>query len=189
MRDRWIEYGLEDVEIVEHEVLLSYGERVSVEMVEPVRWQASLKEDPYPVDPDTYNPDVGVPYHAYSASGDTTAEVVYAHSGNPEDYDRLLEMGIDIRGKVALVRYSVPYSYRGFKVWTAQRRGAAARRRGHPHLLRSGGRRVREGRRLSRGPVGPGEPHPARRRRVRLPRAGRSVDPGLAVDPRRAAPA
>lgn len=125
VRDRWIEYGLEGVEIVEHEVLLSYGDHVSVEMVEPIRWRASLKEDPYPVDPDTYNPDVGVPYHGYSASGDTTAEVVYAHSGNPEDYDRLLEMGIDIRGKVALVRYSVPYSYRGFKVWTAQQRGAA----------------------------------------------------------------
>lgn len=125
VRDRWIEYGLEDVEIVEHQVLLSYPLEVSVEMVAPVRWRASLQEDPYPVDPDTYNPSVGIPYHAYSASGEATAEVVYANSGNPEDYDRLRGMGIDIRGKIALVRYSVPYSYRGFKVFAAQERGAA----------------------------------------------------------------
>src|SRR5262249_54235128 len=33
--------------------------------------------------------------------------------------------GIDVRGKIALVRYSVPYSYRGFKALTAQQRGVA----------------------------------------------------------------
>ena len=57
--------------------------------------------------------------------GDVTAEVVYAGSGNPEDYDWLASHGVDIRGRIALVRYSVPYSYRGFKALTAQRRGAA----------------------------------------------------------------
>ena len=33
---------------------------------------------------------------------------------------------LDVRGKIALGRYSVPYSYRGFKAQTAQRRGVAA---------------------------------------------------------------
>jgi N-acetylated-alpha-linked acidic dipeptidase len=50
---------------------------------------------------------------------------VYAGSGNPADYDRLAAAGIDVRGKIVLVRYSVPYSYRGFKALTAQERGAA----------------------------------------------------------------
>ncbi len=54
-----------------------------------------------------------------------TAPVVYAGSGNPADYDWLRSKGIDIKGKIALVRYSVPYSYRGFKALTAQQRGAA----------------------------------------------------------------
>ena len=45
----------------------------------------------------------------------------------------LARRGIDIRGKIALVRYSVPYSYRGFKALTAQQRGAA----GDPDLFRS----------------------------------------------------
>jgi N-acetylated-alpha-linked acidic dipeptidase len=50
---------------------------------------------------------------------------VYAGSGNPADYDWLAARGIDIKGRIALVRYSVPYSYRGFKALTAQQRGAA----------------------------------------------------------------
>ena len=66
-----------------------------------------------------------IPFHAYSASGEITAPVVYAGNGQPEDFDWLAAQGIDVRGKIALVRYSVPYSYRGFKVYTAERRGAA----------------------------------------------------------------
>jgi N-acetylated-alpha-linked acidic dipeptidase len=69
---------------------------------------------------------VGIPYCAYSADVDVTAPVVYVNSGNPEDYDLLERQGVDVRGKIALARYSVPYSYRGFKALTAQRRGVAA---------------------------------------------------------------
>jgi N-acetylated-alpha-linked acidic dipeptidase len=61
-----------------------------------------------------------------SASGEVTAPLVYAHSGNPEDYDLLRKQGIDVKGKVVLVRYSNPYSYRGFKALTAEREGVAA---------------------------------------------------------------
>ena len=48
-------------------------------------WRASMREEPVAGDPDT---DVdtaaaGLPYHAYSASGDVTAPVVYAGSGAP----------------------------------------------------------------------------------------------------------
>jgi N-acetylated-alpha-linked acidic dipeptidase len=120
-------YGLEDVQTITHEVLLPYPTEVSVEMTAPRAWRASMREDPVPGDPFTQaSPEVlGLPYHAYSASGDVTAPVVYAGSGNPADYDALLAKGIDIRGKIALVRYSVPYSYRGFKALTAERRGAA----------------------------------------------------------------
>jgi N-acetylated-alpha-linked acidic dipeptidase len=123
-RDRWREYGLEEVEIAEHEVLLPYPDEVTVEMTAPTPWRASMKEEAIAGDEYT-NADVGLPYHAYSASGDVTAPVVYAGSGNPADYDWLRSKGIDIKGKIALVRYSVPYSYRGFKALTAQQRGAA----------------------------------------------------------------
>lgn len=126
-RDRFAAFGLEDVEVTTHEVLLPWPEEVSVEMTSPVRWRASLREDPVPEDPDTHvDPQaLGLPYHAYSASGDVTAPLVVAGSGNPEDYEALAKRGVDIRGKIALVKYSVPYSYRGFKALTAERRGAA----------------------------------------------------------------
>src|SRR5260370_11178914 len=80
----------------------------------------------YESDPDTKNPGAPGAYFGYSASGDVTAEVVYAHSGNPEDYELLRKNGISVKGKIVIVRYSNPYSYRGFKALTAEREGAAA---------------------------------------------------------------
>ncbi len=122
----WKEQGWEEVQIHRYDVLVSYPREVVVEMTSPVPYRAGLREDAYDVDPDTRNPNVRGGYLALSASGEVEAPVVYAHSGNPEDYDLLLRRGIDIRGKIALVRYSNPYSYRGFKALTAQQRGAAA---------------------------------------------------------------
>src|ERR1700682_3246730 len=95
-------------------------------MTARVQFTASLREDAYDADPDTKNPAVSCSYFGYSASGDVTAEVVYAHSATPEDYDLLRKNGTSVKGKIALVRYSNPYSYRGFKALTAEREGAAA---------------------------------------------------------------
>jgi N-acetylated-alpha-linked acidic dipeptidase len=124
--DEWKSYGLEDVSKAEYDVLLSFPERILVEVVAPEKLPLALKEDGYPQDPDTQRTDVGLPYNAYSASGEVTAPVVYANSGNPRDYDLLEKRGIGLKGKIALVRYSEPYSYRGFKAQTAERRGLAA---------------------------------------------------------------
>ena len=123
---QWREQGLEDVSIHQYDVLHSAPRQISLEMVKPKRYVATLREDPYDLDPDTQNPKADGAYLGYSASGEITAPVVYAHSGNPEDYDYLRQHGIDVRGKIVLVRYSNPYSYRGFKALTAERLGAAA---------------------------------------------------------------
>ena len=154
-------------------------------MVAPRAWRASMREEPVPGDVYTEAPpeQLGLAYHAYSASGDVTAPVVYAGSGNPEDYDRLEAIGIPIKGAIALVRYSVPYSYRGFKALTAQQRGAAG------ILIYSdpADDGFGKGRVYPEGPWGPAEPHSARRHRLRLPRAGRSADARMGVDAGRAA--
>ena len=123
---QWREEGLEDVTIHQYEVLNSSPRDVSLEMIAPKKYRAMLREAPYEVDPDTKNPNVSGAYLGYSASGDVTAPLIYAHSGNPEDYAYLRKRGIDVRGKIALVRYSNPYSYRGFKALTAERLGVAA---------------------------------------------------------------
>ena len=124
--DAWRKQGWEDVTLRRYDVLHSKPRSVSLEMTEPTQYTASLREDAYEVDPDTKNPAVSGSYFGYSASGDVTSEVVYAHSGNPEDYEILRKRGISVKGKIVLVRYSNPYSYRGFKALTAEREGAAA---------------------------------------------------------------
>ena len=123
--DEWKSYGLEDVHLCQYEVLLSFPERILVEIVSPKKQQLNMKEASYSQDSDTSREDVGLPYNAYSRSGDITAPVVYANSGNPQDFDYLEKKGINLKGKIALVRYSAPYSYRGFKAQTAEKRGLA----------------------------------------------------------------
>ena len=125
MVDRFRAYGLEDVRLHRYDVLLPYPEAVSVTMLEPFRYEASMKEDAYP-DGVAYGEDVGATFLGMSGSGDVTGDLVYASSGNPEDYDWLESQGIDLEGKIAIVRYSVPYSYRGFKALTAEERGLKA---------------------------------------------------------------
>jgi len=115
-RDQWLAAGLDDVQIIEHRVLLPNGRDASVEIVSPHRWTATLRE----------RPDDPLAFHAYGASGDLTAAVVDAGVGAPSDFDRLAARGVDVRGKIALVRHAVPYTYRGYVVYLAQQRGAAA---------------------------------------------------------------
>lgn len=124
--EQWKKQSLEDVVIRQYDVLGTKPVSTSLEMVAPTHYQAVLREAAYDVDPDTKNPEVASAWMGYSASGEVTAPVVYAHSGNPEDYDLLRKNGIDVKGKIVLVRYSNPYSYRGFKALTAEKNGVAA---------------------------------------------------------------
>ncbi len=124
--DQWRQEGLEDVVIRRYDVYGSNPKSTSLEMVAPVHYRALLREMPVPGDPDMKNKSISSAWSGMSASGEVTAPLVYAHSGNPEDYDLLRKQGIDVKGKVVLVRYSNPYSYRGFKALTAEREGAAA---------------------------------------------------------------
>jgi N-acetylated-alpha-linked acidic dipeptidase len=126
IRDEWKKQGLEDVVIRRYDVYGTNPKSTSLEMIEPTHYQALLRETPLDSDPDSKNPAISGAWVGMSISGDVTASVVYAHSGNPEDYDLLRKNGIDVKGKIVLVRYSNPYSYRGFKALTAQREGAAA---------------------------------------------------------------
>jgi len=115
-RDQWLAAGLDSAEIVEHQVLLPYPRSASVAMISPRPWHAMLRE----------REDDPLAFHAYGASGDVTAPVVSAGTGTAADFDRLSARGVDVRGKIILVRYPARYSYRGYTVYLAQQRGAAA---------------------------------------------------------------
>jgi N-acetylated-alpha-linked acidic dipeptidase len=127
VRDRFREYGLDEVNFHEFPALLSFPKSAALAIRWPVEQTFNLGEDPYPADKDshTYEDPSQVAFHGYAASGKVRAEVVYANGGSSEDFQFLDRMGIDLKGKIVLMRYSNPYSYRGYKVYEAERRGAA----------------------------------------------------------------
>ena len=117
------EAGL-DTEIVEYRVWLNYPSEISVDVTAPagVSMHGPTREH---VDGDTMadDPRVVMPYNGMSPSGDAEAEVVYANYGSPEDFDKLKQLNIDVRGKIVLARYG--QNFRGVKALLAQERGAA----------------------------------------------------------------
>lgn len=62
-------------------------------------------------------------WHGLSADGDVTGEIVYANYGSFDDYAKLEEQGVDLKGKIALVRYGSVF--RGLKIKRAEELGAA----------------------------------------------------------------
>lgn len=74
-------------------------------------------------DPFDDDPRVVMPFNGSSPSGDVTADVVYANYGRPEDFKKLDDLGISVKGKIVLTRYGG--NFRGVKVYIAQQRGAA----------------------------------------------------------------
>ena len=96
--------GLEDVRIVTHQVLLPRPLEVSIDGTAPPELAS----------------------HAFSASGEVSAPVVYAGPGAPADYEWLARQGIEVKGRIVLVHSTGPYRYRGLAAFTAQQFGAAA---------------------------------------------------------------
>ena len=117
------EAGLQ-TEIVEYRVMLNLPEEISVDLVAPpgVTMHGPTREH---VDGDPFqdDPRVAMPFNGLSPSGDVEADVVYANYGRPEDFDKLAELGVDVKGKIVVVRYG--QNFRGVKAYVAQQRGAA----------------------------------------------------------------
>jgi len=117
------EAGL-DTQIAEYKIWFNYPEEISVDVTAPadVKMHGPSSEH---VQNDPFQDDarVVVPYNGMSPSGDVEAEVVYANYGTPDDFRKLEETKIDVRGKIVLVRYG--QNFRGVKAFVAQEHGAA----------------------------------------------------------------
>lgn len=94
----------------------AYGADGKVLMKGPSREHVSA--DPYQDDKR-----IVTPFHAYSPSGNVTAEVVYANYGRPQDFAALKARHISVVGKIVIMRYGK--NFRGVKVYLAQQNGAA----------------------------------------------------------------
>lgn len=115
--------GLE-VERHELRVLLPEVGEAEVEVIDPAgaRIALPLEEPPIESDPDTSHPALTRAWNAWSASGDVTAPVVYANYGRKEDFERLHQLGVDVKGSIVIARYGG--NFRGMKAKYAELAGA-----------------------------------------------------------------
>lgn len=116
-------WGL-DANIETFEALMPMPLERSVELIAPEAYTAILKEPAILEDKDSSDEGQLPTYNAYSADGDVTGQLVYVNYGVPGDYDILDELGIDVAGKIVIVRYGG--SWRGIKPRLAADRGAIA---------------------------------------------------------------
>jgi len=114
-------FGL-DAHIEQFESLLPTPKTRILEMTAPTRLHLKLEEPAVPSDPNSHDAGMIPTYNAFSGDGDVTASLVYANYGLPSDYDTLASLGIDVKGKIVIVRYGA--SFRGTKVKVAHERGA-----------------------------------------------------------------
>jgi len=116
-------------EIVPFRVWLNKPVKIEISAFDKAGKQLMHGPTPEHVDPRAYggdpfqnDPRVLPAFNGSSASGDVTADAVYANYGTAEDFQKLAELGVSVKGKIVLVRYGA--NFRGIKVELAQQRGA-----------------------------------------------------------------
>jgi N-acetylated-alpha-linked acidic dipeptidase len=122
-KEQFEKFGLK-AEIVEYYTLLSKPTRMPrVAITAPANAARELNLTEASVDGDacTTDKDALPPYLAYSSSGNLTAPIVYVNYGRLEDFQWLVDNGIELKGKIALVRYG--QNFRGLKIMLAEQHG------------------------------------------------------------------
>ena len=92
-----------------------------LQIISPVQMTLSQKEGEIAEDPFSKDPRLHLGFNAFSGSGDVTSEVVYVNYGTREDFEKLAEMGVELKGKVAIARYGG--NFRGYKAKYAEQYG------------------------------------------------------------------
>ena len=117
-------------EIQEFRVWLNKPAKIEIEAFDAKGKKLMSGPTPEHVDPKAYggdpfqnDPRILPAFNGSSASGDVTADVVYANYGALEDFKKLASLGISVKGKIVLVRYG--QNFRGVKAYIAQQYGAA----------------------------------------------------------------
>jgi N-acetylated-alpha-linked acidic dipeptidase len=113
------EFGL-DARFEEFEAMMPWPVETTVDLIAPEKYSLRVKEPVLPEDPDSG--DQTPLYNAYSSDGNVTGEVVYVNYGMPADYEKLKELGVDVKGKIVIARYGA--GWRGIKPKVAYEHGA-----------------------------------------------------------------
>ncbi|KAI1469664.1 glutamate carboxypeptidase [Daldinia caldariorum] len=120
--DLWKENGWNS-SVVSYDVYLNYpvNKSLSLTYTNGTVYRPYLEEAVLSQDETTSYPNSIPTFHGYSASGSVDAEFVYVGRGQQVDFDRLVELGVPLEGKIAVARYGGPF--RGLKVKNAQENG------------------------------------------------------------------
>jgi N-acetylated-alpha-linked acidic dipeptidase len=117
-------------DIVPFRVWLNKPAKIEIEAFDKTGKKLMSGPTPEHVDPVAYGGDpfqndkrILPAFNGSAASGDVTADVVYANFGTLADFKKLDELGISVKGKIVITRYGG--NFRGIKVYIAQQRGAA----------------------------------------------------------------
>lgn len=121
--NQFSELGLVDTVIDEYTSLISYPLESSLKLYDAkgkLIYEPSLVEDELEEDENSKNK---VPaFLGYGANGNVTANYIFANYGTVDDFQLLVDQGVDIKGKIVIMRYGK--IYRGLKVKFAQDHGA-----------------------------------------------------------------
>ncbi|CAL4059730.1 unnamed protein product [Meganyctiphanes norvegica] len=126
LAQKWRDQGLDEVNLVPYNVMLSYPERdvnntISILSTDNnTLWSSEGRQPPlYPGEDD---PEIFNNFNAYSAPGNVSGDVVYVNYGREEDFHYLDTLNISVKDCIVLTRYG--QIYRGNKVASAEKRGA-----------------------------------------------------------------
>jgi N-acetylated-alpha-linked acidic dipeptidase len=122
MLERFKAWGW-DAQIETFYVLYPTPKSMTLELVAPQRFKASLSEGAMRGDATSHKTQGALPpYNAFGADGDVTADLVYVNYGMPDDYKELARYGVDVKGKIVITRYGD--NWRGLKPKLAYQHGA-----------------------------------------------------------------
>ena len=112
-----------DAHIEVFDVLYPTPKKELLEITGAAPFSATLTEKAVAGDETSAKTAIELPaYLAFQGDGDVTAPLVYVNYGMPADYEALARMGIDVKGKIVIVRYGG--GWRGLKPKLAQEHGA-----------------------------------------------------------------
>ncbi|MEO7215099.1 transferrin receptor-like dimerization domain-containing protein [Mucilaginibacter sp.] len=114
-------YGL-NAHIETYTVLFPTPKTRVLELTGPKAYTALLKEPALAEDGTSAQANQLPTYNAWSADGDVSGQLVFVNYGLPDDYIKLADMGIDVKGKIVIAKYG--RSWRGIKPKVAYEHGA-----------------------------------------------------------------
>lgn len=107
LRDSWVSYGFDDVELNEYPAFLTFANKSSLQLLDPdgqVVVTTELDED-VALESPTHSQAQPKPHMGLGVPGDAQGHLVYANYGTTDDLRELQQGGVSIKGAIVLVKH------------------------------------------------------------------------------------